>query len=139
MYKAYVLCECFTALGKWLGMSSVIMGLTFSAIGTSFSNFWSSLVVAKNGGGDMAISNALGSSTFNIYICLGIPWLIYTLTMGPYTGLKDGGIVVLCMILTIVLILYYIVIYAYNFTLYSWMAYPCIATYIAVLVFAVTI
>ena len=87
----------------------------------------------------MAISNALGSSTFNIYICLGIPWLIYTLTMGPYTGLKDGGIVVLCMILTIVLILYYIVIYAYNFTLYSWMAYPCIATYIAVIVFAVAI
>ena len=64
---------------------------------------------------------------------------LYTLTMGPYTGLKDGGIVVLCMILTIVLILYYIVIYAYNFTLYSWMAYPCIATYIAVIVFAVAI
>ena len=35
----HMFCVSASALGKWLGMSSVIMGLTFSAIGTSFQTF----------------------------------------------------------------------------------------------------
>jgi len=42
---AYALCECLTILGAWLGIPAVVMGLTFSAIGTSFPNLWCSLVV----------------------------------------------------------------------------------------------
>ena len=128
-----------TYLGSWLGISSAIMGLTFSAIGTSFSNFWSSLVVAKNGQGDMAISNALGSNTFNIYICLGIPWLLYTMLIGTYAGLQDGGIVLLLILLVVALVIYYAVIYFYDFTLYRWMAYPCILMYVVIITLAVTV
>ena len=75
---AYALCECLTILGQWLNIPAVIMGLTFSAVGTSFPNLWCSLVVARNGQGDMAVSNALGSNTFNILVALGLPWLIFT-------------------------------------------------------------
>ncbi len=40
----------------------------------------------------MAISNALGSNTFNIYICLGLPWLFYTAAYNkPYDRLQNGG------------------------------------------------
>ena len=125
-FWAYILCTCMTYLGSWLGISSAIMGLTFSAIGTSFSNFWSSLVVAKNGQGDMAISNALGSNTFNIYICLGIPWLLYTMLIGTYAGLQDGGIVLLLILLVVALVIYYAVIYFYDFTLYTLYSFQCI-------------
>ena len=128
-----------TALGIWLQISSVTMGLTFSAIGTSFSNFWSSLVVARNGQGDMAISNALGSNTFNIYICLGVPWMLYTMTYGTYSELKDGGIIILLMLLIFVLVIYYIVIWYQGFRLYKENAYPCLVTYIVIIVISVTL
>jgi Ca2+/Na+ antiporter len=40
----------------------------------------SSIIVAKQGRGGMAISNALGSNVFDILIGLGIPWLILILS-----------------------------------------------------------
>ena len=138
-FWAYILCTCMTYLGAWLGISSAIMGLTFSAVGTSFSNFWSSLVVARNGQGDMAISNALGSNTINIYVCLGLPWLLYTTLIGTYAGLQDGGIVLLLLLLVVALIVYYIIIYSYDFVLYRWMSYLWILMYIVVIIIAVTV
>merc|ERR1712113_852644 len=35
-----------------------------------------SIAVAKQGEGDMAVANALGSNVFDILLGLGIPWLI---------------------------------------------------------------
>ena len=35
-----------------------------------------SLVVAKEGRGDMAIANAVGSNIFDIWLGLGAPWMI---------------------------------------------------------------
>lgn len=52
------------------------MGLTFIAFGASIPDAMSSLIVAKHGHGDMAVSNAIGSNVFDILICLGVPWLI---------------------------------------------------------------
>ena len=37
------------------------------------------VLVARQGLGNMAVSNAFGSNTFNIFIALGFPWLIGTL------------------------------------------------------------
>ena len=50
------------------------MGLTFTAIGTSLPNLFASVLVAKQGLGNMAVSNAFGSNTFNIFVALGFPW-----------------------------------------------------------------
>ncbi len=36
----------------------------------------SSLIVCRKGEGSMAISNSIGSNTFDILLCLGVPWLI---------------------------------------------------------------
>jgi len=118
---AYALCECLTILGEWLHIPAVIMGLTFSAVGTSFPNLWCSLVVAKNGQGDMAVSNALGSNTFNILVALGLPWLCFNLITGQtYDSLQDDGIVYLSSMLIVVLILYYIAIMAHDWKIYAW-------------------
>lgn len=54
------LLECLEILGNLMHVSPAVMGLTFSAIGTSLPNIWSSMIVARQGGGDMAIAAALG-------------------------------------------------------------------------------
>lgn len=52
------------------------MGLTFIAAGTSVPEVVSSLIVARQGLGTMAVSNSIGSNTFDVLMCLGLPWLI---------------------------------------------------------------
>lgn len=117
---AFILCECLDQLGHLIRCPSVIMGLTFSAIGTSFPNLWSSLVVAQAGKGDMAVSNALGSNTFNIFLALGLPWFLYTAVYGDYRSIQDGGIADLTLILLILLIVVYIIMMMLGWKLYSW-------------------
>ena len=53
-----------------------------------------SKIAAEKGFGNMAVSNAFGSNTFNIMVGLGLPWLMYT-SFGtgfePYSGLRNEG------------------------------------------------
>ena len=58
-------------------------------LGTSVPDALASIFVAKNGQGDMAVSNVLGSNVFNIFLGLGLPWLIYTAVWWtPYTSMQ---------------------------------------------------
>merc|ERR1711924_235651 len=57
-------------------MPDVVMGLTFLAMGTSIPDALGSVSVAKDGEGDMAVSNAVGSNVFDICMGLGLPWFI---------------------------------------------------------------
>lgn len=59
------------------------IGLTFVAAGVSIPDALSSMAVIKEGYGDMAVSNAVGSNVFDILICLGLPWLIQTTMIDP--------------------------------------------------------
>lgn len=52
------------------------MGLTFLAAGTSVPEAVSSVIVTNQGHGAMGISNSIGSNTFDILLCLGLPWFI---------------------------------------------------------------
>lgn len=122
---SFVLCECLDQLGVFFGISSVVMGITFSAVGTSFPNLWSSLVVARQGKGDMAISNALGSNTFNIFSALGLPWIVYCYTIGDYRSLQDGGIILLTLMLLVIMVIYYVVVMMHGWRLYDWYVMFC--------------
>ncbi len=44
--------------------------------GTSIPDALSSIVVAKQGMGDMAVANAIGSNVFDIWLGLGLPYAI---------------------------------------------------------------
>lgn len=61
-----------------MGIPDTVMGLTFVAAGVSVPDALSSIAVIKEGYGDMAVSNAVGSNVFDILICLGLPWFIQT-------------------------------------------------------------
>jgi Ca2+/Na+ antiporter len=55
------------------------MGLTFLAAGTSIPDLITSVVVARQGHGDMAVSSSIGSNIFDITVGLPFPWLLWSL------------------------------------------------------------
>ncbi|KAH8396190.1 hypothetical protein KR222_004697, partial [Zaprionus bogoriensis] len=77
---SYFVTWFITVVGYNLGIPDAIMGLTALAIGTSVPEVVSSYIVCKRGYPSMAMCNAIGSNTFDIFICLGLPWTIRVLT-----------------------------------------------------------
>lgn len=80
---SYVLVWMITIIGYTLHIRDTIMGLTFLAAGASIPDVISSLLVARDGLGDMAVSNAVGSNVFDILLCLGLPWFLKTIIVNP--------------------------------------------------------
>jgi len=82
---AYAYCMVWWAstLGFAIGIPDAIMGLTVLAAGTSIPDALSSIVVARNGFGDMAVSSSVGSNVFDICFGLPLPWLIKTAMVDP--------------------------------------------------------
>ncbi|XP_008847604.1 sodium/potassium/calcium exchanger 5 [Nannospalax galili] len=73
----YILVWMVTITGETLGIPDTVMGLTLLAAGTSIPDTIASVLVARKGKGDMAISNIVGSNVFDM-LCLGLPWFIKT-------------------------------------------------------------
>ena len=71
-----------TSVGAVAGISDVVMGYTFLAAGTSVPDLISSVIVARQGLGDMAVSSSIGSNIFDITFGLPLPWLIWSLANG---------------------------------------------------------
>ena len=65
-------------IGNTIGIPSVVMGLTVLAAGTSVPDLLSSVIVARRGNGDMAVSSSIGSNIFDILVGLPLPWFLYT-------------------------------------------------------------
>ncbi|XP_074648859.1 sodium/potassium/calcium exchanger 4-like [Tubulanus polymorphus] len=84
---SYVMVWMVTLIGFTLGIPDSIMGITFLAAGTSIPDAMASVIVARQGLGDMAVSNTIGSNVFDILIGLAFPWFIKT-------GLSSAGSVV---------------------------------------------
>lgn len=72
---SYLLVWMVAIIGYTYTIPEGVMGMTFLAAGSSLPDAIASLVVAKQGSGDMAVSNCIGSNVFDM-LCLGIPWLI---------------------------------------------------------------
>jgi len=79
---AYEVTWLITVIGYTIQVPDTVMGLSFLAVGTSIPEVFSSLIVSKQGKGSMAVSNSIGSNTFDILICLGLPWMIRAIQTG---------------------------------------------------------
>ena len=79
---SYFLVTWASKLGCLWGIHPAIMGVTVLAAGTSVPDAIGSLLVARDGQGDMAVSNAIGSNVFDILLGLGLPWMLGTLIFG---------------------------------------------------------
>lgn len=73
---SYALVESATVLATELRINPTIIALTVLAAGISIPDLMASVIVAKQGRGDMAIANGVGSNIFDILFALGIPWTI---------------------------------------------------------------
>lgn len=82
-FYSYFMVWMITIIGSTLGIPDTVMGLTFVAAGVSVPDALSSIAVIKEGHGDMAVSNAIGSNVFDILICLGLPWFLQTAVIAP--------------------------------------------------------
>ena len=61
---------------------TVVMGLTFLAAGTSVPDLLTSVLVAREGKGDMAVSSSVGSNIFDVLVGLPLPWLLASAVNG---------------------------------------------------------
>jgi sodium/potassium/calcium exchanger 4 len=91
---SYVMLWMITVIGYTFNVPDTVMGITFIAFGASVPDALGSLLVAKSGLGDMAISNAIGSNIFDILVCLGLPWFLRCLTIDKvdYIIVKSRGL-----------------------------------------------
>ncbi|XP_019735345.1 sodium/potassium/calcium exchanger 3-like isoform X2 [Hippocampus comes] len=92
---SYIMVWMVTVIGFTLGIPDVIMGITFLAAGTSVPDCMASVIVARQGLGDMAISNSIGSNVFDILVGLGLPWALQTLCIdyGSIVHLSSRGLI----------------------------------------------
>jgi len=78
---SYLVVDWIEIIGATIGVPSVVMGLTVLAAGTSIPDLLSSVVVAKAGKGDMAVSSSIGSNIFDVCVGLPVPWMLFNIFM----------------------------------------------------------
>ncbi|XP_061658851.1 sodium/potassium/calcium exchanger 3 isoform X2 [Syngnathoides biaculeatus] len=92
---SYLMVWMVTIVSFTLDIPDYIMGITFLAAGTSVPDCMASLIVARQGMGDMAVSNSIGSNIFDILLGLGFPWALRTLVVdhGSSVSINNKGLV----------------------------------------------
>jgi len=81
-----------TRIGETWNIDPALMGLTILAAGTSVPDLLTSVIVAKQGHGDMAVSSSIGSNLFDVTIGLPLPWILYILYSGAPKAVSSEGI-----------------------------------------------
>ena len=72
--------ECASMLGCVIGIPDSVTAITLVALGTSLPDTFASMTAAKNSEhADSAIGNVTGSNSVNVFLGLGLPWLIASL------------------------------------------------------------
>ncbi|EDW43678.1 GM13275 [Drosophila sechellia] len=127
--------------GDTLKIPDSVMGITFLAAGTSVPEAVSSVIVAKRGHGSMGICNSIGSNTFDILLCLGVPWLIkavfFPIQPGQnYVAINSAGLEYSAITLLSTLFLLYLTFSTNKFKLDKKVGTACLVMYLVFMVFA---
>ncbi|GBP93978.1 hypothetical protein EVAR_70242_1 [Eumeta japonica] len=133
-----------TGRGDTLMIPDSVMGITFLAAGTSVPEAVSSVIVAKQGHGSMGISNSIGSNTFDILLCLGLPWLIKASLIPTKEGhywvkINSMGLEYSAISLLSTLLMLYLTFWFNKFKLDAAVGRACLAMYAVFLVLATLI
>uniref|UniRef100_A0A8C4WVJ4 Solute carrier family 24 member 4b n=1 Tax=Eptatretus burgeri TaxID=7764 RepID=A0A8C4WVJ4_EPTBU len=138
---SYLMVWMVTVIGYTFGIPDVIMGITFLAAGTSVPDCMASLIVAKQGMGDMAVSNSNGSNIFDILIGLGLPWVVQTLLVdfGSTVKLNSRGLIYSVILLLASVSLAVLGIHLNKWRLNKKLGIGCIILYVIFLSFSILI
>ncbi|KAK5874385.1 hypothetical protein PBY51_019332 [Eleginops maclovinus] len=125
-------------VGETVGISEEIMGLTILAAGTSIPDLITSVIVARKGLGDMAVSSSVGSNIFDITIGLPVPWLIYTvLHNGEPVTVSSNGLFCAIVLLFIMLLFVIISIAVCRWKMSKMLGFTMFALYFVFLVLSI--
>lgn len=89
-----------SSIAKRFGVSSLVIGLTIVAFGTSAPELIVNIFASINGNTDIAIGNIIGSNIANILLILGISAIIFPLAVKKGTVWKEIPFALLAMIVT---------------------------------------
>jgi len=134
----FFMIEWAVKAGELLGIQPSIMGLTFCAAGTSVPDCMCSVLVAREGRGNMAISNVFGSNVFDVLIAMAIPWALRYQMMGTRELIKmeAEGFEIAVFILALVLIFYVACVAIGKFTLPKKVGYLNVGLYGIFIIYA---
>jgi len=114
---SYFMVTWASKLGCLWHVHPAIMGVTVLAAGTSVPDAIGSLLVARDGQGDMAVSNAIGSNVFDILLGLGLPWSLSCIFYGTSVPVDAQNLEPMSIILFSTLAAVYLVTVASGFRL----------------------
>lgn len=134
---SYLMCFAADKLHEGYCFSNAILGVTICAIGTSFPNFYASLIMARKGHAGMAIANALGSNVQNIFLALSIPWCVRTSVSSEVFEVGAKGILSGVMWMAATLLIVVLTSCAVCIRFPVWIGYVFIAIYFVYLGFAI--
>jgi cation:H+ antiporter len=84
-----------TSIATRLGVSSLLIGLTVVAIGTSLPEFATTMVSAIRGQHDIAVGNVVGSNVFNLLGVLAMPALLHPAAISREVLWRDFPVMVI--------------------------------------------
>nr|XP_056704179.1 sodium/potassium/calcium exchanger 2 [Euleptes europaea] len=109
-------------VGETIGISEEIMGLTILAAGTSIPDLITSVIVARKGLGDMAVSSSVGSNIFDITVGLPLPWLLFA-TFNDFVPVTVSSNGLFCAIVLLFIMLLFVIL---SIALSKWNMNKCL-------------
>lgn len=125
---SYALAESAVAFAEAIHVPAVVVALTVLAAGTSVPDMFASIVVAKQGRGDMAVANAVGSNIFDILVGLGLPWLLAMAMGSGAIAIDTAGLMTSALLLFGTVILLFIFLLT-KLKLSRWEGWALLAIY----------
>jgi K+-dependent Na+/Ca+ exchanger-like protein len=86
----YFMVEGIQVMSRVADVPVTILALTIVAAGTSVPDMLTSIIVARKGRGDMAVSSSIGSNIFDVTVGMPVPWMVYMAFKGK-TSLDVGA------------------------------------------------
>lgn len=117
--------------GNTIGIEPEVMGLTFLAAGTSVPDLITSVIVARKGFGDMAVSSSVGSNIFDVTVGLPVPWLLYGIIKGTPVQVNSVGMVCSIAILFFMLMFVIMSIACFHWKMNKGLGFTMFLLYIA--------
>ncbi|KAM5235260.1 sodium/potassium/calcium exchanger 5 [Ctenodactylus gundi] len=127
----YILVWMVTITGETLEIPDTVMGLTLLAAGTSIPDTVASVLVARKGKGDMALSNIVGSNVFDM-LCLGVPWFIKTafVTTSAPVDVNSRGLTYIAISLNISVVFLFLAVHFNGWKLDRKLGVVCLLLYL---------
>jgi len=131
---AYFMVGWAISIGDTVKIPNYIMGMTFLAAGTSIPDLLSSVIVARQGHGDMAVSSSVGSNIFDILVGLPLPWIFFTIIKDKSVRILSCELAVSIIVLIAMLIAVVIAIKCSAWKMSKGLGYSMFMLYIVFLV-----